>query len=235
MGVADLSKLIAEHRTLQEIVYDTLRQAALEGTFAPGSPLRQEALAEKLQVSSMPVREALRRLEAEGLVTFIARRGAIVKPLDPKEADDVFLVRTLLEPSAARLATPNLQPDHLATLRTICGRLYEAASANDREAFLKHDRAFHHSLYSAVDRPVLLSMIRQLWDRSEIYRAADVYRSTPKYHLQQSQAKHRAILRACIHGDGAEAERATRAGLDLSAAHLKSALQELFRGTQPLR
>ena len=233
MGIADLSKLVAEHRTLQEIVYDTIRQAVLNGTFAPGSPLRQEALAEKLQVSSMPVREALRRLEAEGLVTFIARRGAIVRPLDPKEAADVFFVRTLLEPAAARLATPNLQPDHLVTLRTICASLDDATSANDRKAFLEHDREFHHSLYSAVDRPVLLSMIRQLWDRSEIYRAAAVYTSTPRYHLQQSQAEHHALLRACIHGDRDAAERATRSGLDLSAAHLKNALKELFARTRP--
>ena len=228
MGVADLSELITEHRTLQEIVYETIRQAVLNGTFTPGSPLRQETLAQKLQVSSMPVREALRRLEAEGLVTFIARRGAIVKPLDPKEADDVFLVRTLLEPTAARLATLNLQTDQLMTLRDICARLDDATSANDRKAFLEHDREFHHWLYSAVNRPVLLSMIRQLWDRSEIYRTAAVYTSTPRYHLQQSQAEHHALLQACIHGDGDEAERATRAGLEISAAHLKNALKELF-------
>ncbi|MFD4421605.1 GntR family transcriptional regulator [Agromyces sp. NPDC058484] len=158
-----LQRLAGRHQTgyrsVGVMVYDILRDAILNGTLVPGQKLRQETLAETIGVSRLPVRSALIQLEADGLVEFHERRGAVVKALSVDQAREVYDIRTLLEVEALRLSMAEMTPERLERLREL-GR---AADLEEEGAdFVDARTEFYAVLYDAARNPVLWEMIEQL-------------------------------------------------------------------------
>jgi DNA-binding GntR family transcriptional regulator len=132
-----------ERDLLRDRAYDTIRDAIVDGTLAPGERLRDQELCEWLGLSRTPVRDALNRLEQEGLVETAPQRYTQVAPLYRREARDAFPVVAAVHALAAQLALPHLKPDHLKVMRAANRRFAEALRAHDVDAALAEDDAFH--------------------------------------------------------------------------------------------
>lgn len=184
----------AEKLTAQEFVLEAVRNAILAGVIAPGARLRQEELAELFGTSRIPVREALRALEYEGLVTSEPHRGFTVTSLDADDIEEVYELRILLEGQAVRLAIPMLTDDDLDALEQLFTAMQSAASPDEQLAARER---FYTRLYSVTGRPRLVGLIARL--RQEVARA--LRWGT----IQHSSATHEAFWDAIRTGD---AERA---------------------------
>jgi DNA-binding GntR family transcriptional regulator len=131
----------------------------------------QEEVAERIGVSVVPVREALRVLEQEGQLTYRPRRGYFVTALDVADLDEIYALRALLEARAVRRALPVLDPEALERMELAARDCVEAAAAGDVAAELEANRRFHFAIMEAPGQPHVLRLIRGLWDATESYRA----------------------------------------------------------------
>lgn len=165
--------------TAQELVLGSLREGIITGALPPGSRLRQERLASQFGTSRIPVRESLRALEQEGLVTSLPYRGFTVTELDADDIEEVYELRILLESHAVRLAVPLMTDEDLTTLE----ELYEAmVQASPGEEQLAAPERFYIRLYSMAGRPRLVSLIARL--RQEVARALrwPTLQHAPEHH-----------------------------------------------------
>lgn len=151
--------------TLRDQVADRLRSQIGAGALAPGARLVERELAQELGVSRVPVREALRRLESEGLVTVQPRRGVVVRSLTPGDLEDLFDVRLALEAQAARLAALRADADQVAALDQIVSQSRRAMREGDRAALAVANTAFHDAVVEAAHNPLLSSMLEPLQGR----------------------------------------------------------------------
>ncbi|AMB60089.1 hypothetical protein AWU67_15840 [Microterricola viridarii] len=162
-GAAALQQLAGRYatgyRSVSVMAYDILKDAILSGALLPGQKLRQETLAELIGVSRLPVRSALIQLEADGLVEFHDRRGAVVKSLSVAQAEEVYNIRVLLEVEALRLTMAELTDARVARLRQL-GKV--ADTKQEGAEFVDARTEFYGELYDADKRPVLWEMIEQL-------------------------------------------------------------------------
>lgn len=147
------------YRSVGDMAYDIIKEAILDGTLPPGMKLRQETLAESIGISRLPIRSALIQLEADGLVEFHARRGAMVRALSAREASEVYNLRVLLEKEALKLAMAELTPQSLDTLRALA---VVADGIEEGGDFVEARTAFYAALYGSHERPLLWEMISQL-------------------------------------------------------------------------
>lgn len=193
--------------TVSDYVTQRIRDAILQGTFAIGSRLDQQQLAEEMGVSTIPVREALRRLEANGLVHIHPRRGAFVAEFSDKELLDIKRIREMLEELATRLGAPRLDEERLLHLESLNARMSKLTATTQSETWGDLNREWHFTLYEAADSPILLEMIKTLWDRSSLYR--HVYVGSRK-HRDQSVTEHAEALRQIRAGKAAAAARTIR-------------------------
>lgn len=209
---SNLSSRLA--RAAPVVIADGLRAAILSGALAAGTQIRQEHVAAEYGVSHIPVREALRRLEAEGLVTIHANRGAFVSRLDAADARDIGDMRAALEMLAVRLSVPRAGPDDLAAAEA-------AIAAGDASADLAQwsaaNWAFHRALYAPCARPRLIAAIETLWRNVDrflrvVWQAAD--------YQGRSQHEHRAIL-------AAYRAREPEGAASLVAAHIDDSMRVL--------
>lgn len=194
----DLAEIIQEsredHETAQELVLASIRRAILRGVLVPGARLRQEELAEAFGTSRIPIREALRALEYEGLVTSEPHRGFTVTALDADDVEEVYDLRILLESHAVRLALPLLTDDDLTELEGLFATMQSATAPDEQLAARER---FYLRLYSVTGRPRLVSLIMRL--RQEVAR---VLRWATMHH---SGEIHETFFEAVRMGD---AERA---------------------------
>lgn len=164
-----LTAIIEEARddnvTAQELVLESVRKAILAGVLGPGTRLRQEELAEVFGTSRIPVREALRALEYEGLVASVPHRGFTVTSLDADDVEEVYALRILLESEAVRLALPLLTDDDLEDLEVLFQRMQNAKAPDEQLAARER---FYLRLYSVTGRPRLVGLIMRL--RQEVAR-----------------------------------------------------------------
>ena len=172
--------------TLAEEVYDRVRVGITDGALAPGSRLSIRSLADQLSVSTMPVREALKRLQAEGFVIF-ERRSVTVVSLTADELHQVFAIRMHLEQLAAEWALPRLTPTDVADLHAILEEMADEQLETTRWRAL--NRRFHQRFYECGASPYLLDLLRGVWDRVEPYMA--IYAST----VEDFDEAHRQHLR----------------------------------------
>lgn len=193
-----------QYRTLPDMVTERLREAILNGTLESGRQLKQEELAGLLQVSLSPVREALKNLEAEGLVKFYPNRGVAVSSLSAAEAQEIFEIRLFLESGALELSVPYLQAADLLRAEQL---LNQADSDPDGVNCGILNWQFHQSLYQRADRPRLFGMINVLHNNVERYMR--LYLSTMN-HYRQSQQEHRSLLDACANQDIRQAQEILR-------------------------
>ncbi|MBS0384408.1 MAG: GntR family transcriptional regulator [Proteobacteria bacterium] len=148
---------------LNVAVYAELRQRLVTGRMAPGHELSTRSLASELGVSQTPVRDALSRLAADGAVAIRSKRRVQVPGMSPERFEDLLRCRLLLEPEAAALALPHIDAARLQTLREIDATLDLAIAANDGDAYMRHNHAFHFTLYSAQPGQAMTQLIETLW------------------------------------------------------------------------
>jgi DNA-binding GntR family transcriptional regulator len=147
----------------------SLREAILRGELKPAQRIRQEVIAERFGTSRLPVREALRMLESDGLVTLVANTGAWVSRLSLSECSEVYRIRERLEPLLLSESMPLLSETEISRLD---GLASGAEAAPDVETFLRLDREFHLLSYSAAETSLLGDMVRRLWNTTQHYRRA---------------------------------------------------------------
>jgi DNA-binding GntR family transcriptional regulator len=210
----------ADRSTLAESVTNRLRELILNGRLPPGTPLRPTHLAPRLGVSVMPVREALRILGAEGLVSFTPRIGARVVELSEEDIEELYLVRGALEGLAARLAVLQMTEQDLRGLREAFEAMLEAQAKNDLPGFMKWDREFHRRQFQASGRPQLVGRILDLWDAGRIILPMTARTEHP---MEAAILSHRAVLEACEQRDPKAAERLTRIHTEQAAERILAA------------
>ena len=194
---------------LSEIAARALRESILDGRLLPGARLVERDLAEELHVSRVPVREALRRLVKEGLVSVVPHRGAVVSPVSASLVTDVFSVRVVLEGMAARIAAPQLSDETILLLTQIVTEMEGAGRHPTGRRLVDQDLAFHRTLASACNRPVLLEALDAIWNRTSLLISA----SRPAYPLERIGELHRPILEAVVARDADRVEAAVKAHL----------------------
>ncbi|NUW36689.1 GntR family transcriptional regulator [Nonomuraea sp. SMC257] len=177
--------------TAQQFVLGELRRAITTGRLRPGDPIRQEALAEELDVSRVPLREALKTLQGEGLVTYQAHRGYFVERLSLADLREVYLIRELLEAEAVRRAAGRIGDEALRAAERAQAEVEEAAAAGDVLAMAAANRRFHMTIFEASGLPRMVRMIRTLWDSTDAYRS--VYYGEPA-NRERVIEEHRAAL-----------------------------------------
>lgn len=173
----------------------SVRESILRGQLRSGEQLRQDKIAADYGVSKIPVREALHRLEADGLVTFYANRGAFVSELTADEAREISIMRVAMETVALRHAMPNLTTEHFERAERII-----AATDNEADPFRWSELnwSFHANLYRPAQLPRLQRMLRTLYNN--VARYFVIYQAVDYSH--KSQQEHREILEACQRGRG---------------------------------
>jgi len=176
-----------------QAVYESLRQSILDGTLPAGARLTQDELAGQLGVSRMPVREALGRLEAEGMVVFETYRGGHVAPLTLAEADQFYLMRIALEPLLARLGAEGLDAAGMAGLAGAIEAMAAALAAGDPDTLFARVRVFHETLYEAAGKPLVLNQVLGLRDLAQRYIRR--YLALPG-RLAHAVENHRQLLEA---------------------------------------
>lgn len=206
-------------KTREEIVADAVRAAILRGTFKPGEKLDQQELADSLGVSRSPIREALRTLAAEELVTIIPHRGVIVTERSVAELGELFFMRTLLEGAAARRAAPCMEEKRLIKLSDILEAADETANY---EEILELNNDFHTAIYEAYAQPHLLDLVQKL--RNKIAPYNRIYLDMPG-RRKAAWADHRRIYEACCRQDGELAEIETRKHLEQVFAGVMAAIE----------
>lgn len=195
-----------------------LRQAILAGDYSPGERLVQEEIAERFGGSRIPVREALRDLESEGLVTFVANAGARVAQLSLNECIEVYRMRERIEPLLLRYSAEGLTREALLRLGDLAKQM---ETLDDPDKFVELDREFHLSMYRGAHTSVLGDLVTRLWNKTHPYRRAYT-RSVDSEQRQVFHDEHRMLLRALADGDLDLAE-------NLLAVHVRRTRQQLER------
>lgn len=198
---------LPRQQRVADSVYDTLRQAIIEGQLPPGSRLSVPLLAQQLDVSRSPVREAVQRLVSDGLATEEPRRGAGVAVLDPTELVPLYEIREVLEGLAARLAAEHASGEELAQLTAAHREHTEALDRGDASHHASLDLAFHAQLRLAAHHPELVSYLERVQGRIAIA----ILGGNPLVWSRHAIVEHQAILDAVVARDPAAAEAAARA------------------------
>jgi len=195
------------YTTKTDTAYEVLREAILCGALAPGASVQPKLVAEELDMSVIPVREALRRLEQDGLVEIRPHVGATVRRLADEELEETLLIRGELEALATRLAVVSLRPETIETLESLVEQMEECVRVGSPERFGEINREFHLELYRSTPYTRLYRLIESLWD--QVPRARSVFALAPD-HMRRSQDGHHRLLDACKRRDAEAAERVIR-------------------------
>jgi DNA-binding GntR family transcriptional regulator len=195
------------HATLAEQVYQHLRREILDNAYPPQAALPEKTLASQLSVSRVPVREALHRLAADGLVTLRPRHVAFVSSLSPQQFLDAYRVREALETLAIKLALPNLTMSDIEALGRLQSEMRRHAAADDADAFFAANRAFHALFVERSRNDYLKGIYFPLMDQMRRHVSSSL---GLRGGLAGSIDEHQAILGAVQAGDADEAARLLR-------------------------
>lgn len=204
-----------EYLPLRDVVFNTLRQAILRGELKPGERLMEIQLANKLGVSRTPIREAIRKLELEGLVLMIPRRGAEVAQITEKSLRDVLEVRRALEELAVQLACLRMTEAGLEELKAAAARFEAVLGDEDITVVAEADVAFHDVIYMATDNERLISLLNNF--REQMYRYRVEYLKKKEFH-SKLLSEHEQIIQAIADG---ESELATR----ITSQHIENQVE----------
>ena len=192
-----------EYLPLRDVVFNTLRQAILRGELKPGERLMEIQLANKLGVSRTPIREAIRKLELEGLVLMIPRKGAEVAEITEKSLRDVLEVRRALEELAVQLACEKITKEEIRELERVEKEFQQVVNSSDITEIAEVDVCFHDIIYTATDNQKLIQLLNNLREQMYRYRVEYLKRDGV---FPQLIAEHEAIIR---HIENNEKEKAT--------------------------
>jgi DNA-binding GntR family transcriptional regulator len=214
---------VDDHRPLSDVVFHRLRDAIIDGRLEPGQWLRQEALAQELGVSQMPVRDALKRLVGEGLAERIPYRGVRIVEFSPEDIMDMFAVRMVLESLAVRYAAPRISDEELERVRE---NLRQAAQYTQQQQMARRrelNDEFHLTICRASGHRYLIRQVEALWSwfpSVMLYEGMRRQEGLSAARLAREHEEHGAILMALEQHNAQQAEEATR-------QHVRNLLQEL--------
>lgn len=208
-----------EYLPLRDVVFNTLRRSILTGELKPGERLMEIHLADKLGVSRTPIREAIRKLELEGLVTMIPRRGAEVAQITEKHLRDVLEVRRALDALAVELACERITAEELESLKEACANFAKETKQGNANRLARADVAFHDIILNASGNERLVQMISKLSQQMYRYRLEYVKDETSYERLI---AEHEAIYEAICSRDG-------RAGAEAIKNHIDNQEKAVIR------
>ncbi|HBQ87432.1 MAG TPA: GntR family transcriptional regulator [Syntrophomonas sp.] len=195
------------YKPLRELVLEAIREAIITGTLKPRERLMEIQLAEELGVSRTPIREALRKLELEGFIVMVPRKGAYVADLTFKDIADVFEIRAALEGLAAGLAAERITDDELENMERLLVEKAEAIAEKDIEKLVAADTKFHDALYRASRNQRLSNIISNLREQIQRFRTTSL--SYPG-RSRRSLEEHRSIVEAIQSRDVQSARQAAQ-------------------------
>lgn len=211
------------YRPLRDVVCEALRAAIQSGELPPGERLMEIPLAEELGVSRTPIREAIRKLEQEGFVVMIPRRGTYVADITLKDINQVFEIRSSLEELAASLASERITPDELEELERHLVSINDYMESRDFDKIVAADIAFHEVLYSASRNDRLIEIIHNL--REQTFRFRSVSMNQPG-RLAKTWEEHRLLVEALADHNPQQARRIARIHMEHSEHALLSGMQD---------
>jgi DNA-binding GntR family transcriptional regulator len=212
-----------EFSRMGDLAYQALRDAICSGELTQGTRLNQDELARRLGVSRAPIRDALNRLEAEGLVKTLSRTGGvIVAEASEQEMVGIYELRAILDAASTRLACERMSDEDLVRLRAIVDETERATVAGDLQAIVQTHAQFHYLIYAACGNPELTRVAQNLWDRSYRYR---VLALSSAENARRGLAQHRAILAALESRDPQRAVAAAEEHDQASIRHLRGWMQ----------
>ncbi len=200
-----------EFLPLRDVVFNTLRQAILTGELKPGERLMEIHLANMLGVSRTPIREAIRKLELEGLVTMIPRRGAEVAQITEKSMSDVLEVRRAMDALCAELACERITEEDLERLKEACGRFEQATGTKDVKKVAQADVELHDIILQATGNSRLIQLVNNLSE--QMYRYRFEYIKDISQH-ERLVEEHRMIYESLVSRDKERAAEAARTHID---------------------
>jgi DNA-binding GntR family transcriptional regulator len=231
LALGQVTPLFQPHdvRSLRDRAYDDIREAILTGALRPGDRIKERDVAAQMGISTTPVKEALRRLEQEGLVVSQPRRGAVVGPLVLTSPAEILQIRADLEGYAARLAAEKMAPAAKRTLADELAALEALAvdSADDREIVAEGTNAWHHSIRLGADNVFLERFLDTL---APFDRTIRVKSTLDPVEWALDRKEHRQILAAILAADGDTAERVMHEHIHrVIAFHARSSAQSGVR------
>lgn len=210
---------VDSYQPLRDVIFETLRKSIISGDIKPGERLMEVSLAEQMGVSRTPVREAIRRLEADGLVTMIPRKGTHVSELSVKDIMDVLEVRAVLDQLATSLAAKHMQPAQIKSLEAIHRQyVYNVERANI-EGAIRKDVEFHDVIYAASGNPRLVAVASSL--REHIYRFRVIY-MRDNLIAANVLHEHEQILEAITNAQEEEASK-------LAESHIRNQMESIIK------
>ena len=215
----------AEDRKIpsHELTYARLRDMVLFGHLEPGQPVTIQGLVGDLDAGMTPVREAIRRLTAEGALLPQGNRRVTVPRLNASTLEQLAFARLTIEPKLAELAAERLTPELIGRLAAIDDQVNAAIRAGDIPAYLQSNHAFHFALYEASDAPVLVDLVRSLWLRAGPSLRAVIGR----YGRSAMPDRHSEALEAMRRGDAAALAQAVERDIQQGVDHVRQALSEV--------
>ena len=185
-------------KTKNQVVYEKLRQRIIRGTIKPGQKLVMASLAKSLGFSETPIREAIRRLESDGYVTFTPHSGAMVTKINDRELSEIYLIRISLEALATRLAVPCIRDNDIAWLVRRNDEMKVAVKESRYQSLARLNKEFHLRIYKTAPYPRLYKMISDLWDAFE--RWPSIFSFVPE-RATTAIEEHEQIIDALSTGD----------------------------------
>lgn len=198
--------IISNIKPIRDIVYETLRTTILQGDLKPGERIIEKEYADKYKISRTPVREAIRKLEIEGFVEYIPRKGVVVKAFDARDIGEIFAIRTALECLAIKSTLVNISEEEIEHLKALTLKMEEFYDNGDLPAFFNICKDFNEAILKASKMPRLIQMINTLQDFLERFRKITL---TKLQRRSNAVAEHKAILQAIIEKDEERAQKLT--------------------------
>lgn len=196
-----------EYLPLRDVVFNTLREAIIKGELLPGERLMEKQLADRMGVSRTPIREAIRKLELEGLVIMVPRKGAEVARITEKDLTDVLEVRCALEELAVRLACKKMSSDDLRELKKIMDEFEVAVKQKNFVNIIEKDVEFHDIIFNVTGNEKLIQILNNLREQIYRFRVEYIRKSANLYELVK---EHDEILQAIKNNSIEEAIKVTR-------------------------
>ena len=202
---------IQNHRPLREMVYEELKMQILTGAIVPGTRMMEVELAKEIGVSRTPIREAIRKLEKEGLVTIEPRRGAYASQISTEDMVEILEVRQNMEGLAAFFAASRMKPEQLTELKDVSEHYNTAVQVGNMEEMIKHDTRFHRIIVESCNNKILVQMIEQLQEL--VLRFRYIYYDNFR-RAENMPEEHQLILDAIESGNAEAARSAADVHID---------------------
>jgi DNA-binding GntR family transcriptional regulator len=210
--------------SLTMAVADRLRDQIIGGEIPEGAQLRQDAIATQYKVSRIPVREALRQLDAEGLIEIVHNRGAIVPALSPEDIEELFSIRALLEPEVLKLSIPRLTKEDFSEAEAVLDTFVRELRREEHvSAWGRLNWQFHSILYSRANQPRFMAIIRNVNNSGERYTRLQLYLT---HGMKRANEEHHQMLELCRKREIGAACKLMRQHIEFAGESLKQALEQ---------